>query len=86
MKEAGQQQMTRRRVTVRDASEILDHWQAGRSIRAIARSLGTGRPTVHKYISIAEAHGFRAGIPPPPQGWRAFLQEVAPEVDATLRK
>jgi len=69
MKEAGQQQMTRRRVTVRDASEILDHWQAGRSIRAIARSLGTGRPTVHKYISIAEAHGFRAGIPPPPQGW-----------------
>ncbi|MBM2832771.1 MAG: hypothetical protein HW414_1823, partial [Dehalococcoidia bacterium] len=33
---------------MRDASEILDHWQAGRSIRAIARSLGAGRPTVHK--------------------------------------
>jgi len=65
---------------VRDASEILDHWQAGRSIRVIARSLGAGRPTVHKYISIAEAHGYRPGIPSPPQGWRAFLQEVAPEV------
>ncbi len=64
---------------MRDASEILDHWQAGRSIRAIARSLGAGRPTVHKYISMAEAYGYRPGIPPPPQGWRAFLQEVAPE-------
>ncbi|MBM2831220.1 MAG: resolvase domain protein [Dehalococcoidia bacterium] len=35
---------------------------------------------MHKYISIAEAHGYRPGIPSPPQGWRAFLQEVAPEV------
>jgi transposase len=71
--------MARRVVTVRDAGEILEHWQAGRSVRGIARSLGTSRPTVRKYIAIAEAHGYGPGGSPPPQGWRAFLQEAAPE-------
>jgi transposase len=85
-KEAGQEKMARRKVTVRDAGEILEHWQAGRRIRAIARSLGADRPTVRKYVAIAEAHGYRPGEPPPRQGWRAFLQEVAPEVfDPALR-
>jgi len=65
---------------VRDAGEILEHWQAGRTTRAIARSLGTSRPTVRKYAAIAEAHGYRSGGSPPPQGWRAFLQEAAPEI------
>ncbi|MDM8000046.1 MAG: hypothetical protein QUS33_08615 [Dehalococcoidia bacterium] len=31
--------MARRRVTVRDIAEILEHWQAGRSIRGMAKSL-----------------------------------------------
>lgn len=71
---------------MRDAGEILEHWQAGRSVRAIARSLGADRPTVRKYVAIAEAHGYQPGDPPPSQGWRAFLQEVAPEVfDPVLR-
>ncbi|MCL0049040.1 hypothetical protein M1N13_01935 [Dehalococcoidia bacterium] len=35
--------MARRRFTVRDIAEILEHWQAGRSISAIARSLGVAR-------------------------------------------
>lgn len=71
---------------MRDAGEILEHWQARRSIRAIARSLGADRPTVRKYVAIAEAHGYRPGELPPSQGWRAFLQEVAPEVfDPALR-
>lgn len=65
---------------MRDAGEILEHWQAGRKTRAIARSLGAGRPTIRKYIAIAEAHGYHPGGPPPPQGWKAFLQEAAPEV------
>ena len=65
---------------MRDIAEILEHWQAGRSIRAMARSLGTSRPTVRKYICIAEAHGYRPGQLPPAEGWRAFLQEAAPEV------
>ena len=65
---------------MRDIGEILEHWQAGRSIRAMATGLGTSRPTVRKYISIAEAHGYRPGQPPPSLGWKVFLQEVAPEV------
>ena len=65
---------------MRDAEEMLAHWQAGRSIRSIAGSLGTSRPTIRKYVAIAEDHGYRVGGSPPPGGWRAFLQEAAPEV------
>ncbi len=72
--------MARRKITVRDVGEVLGHWQAGRSVRAINRSLGTSRPTIRKYKTIAEAHGFKPGSPPPPEGWRAFLEKVAPEL------
>jgi len=72
--------MARRKITVRDVGEVLEHWQAGRSVRAINRSLGVSRPTIRKYRAIAEAHGFRPGESPPPEGWRAFLEEVAPEL------
>jgi len=72
--------MARRKVTVRDAGEILDHWRAGRSIRAIAHSLGASHHTIRKYIAIAEAHGYRPGGSLPPEGWRAFLEEAAPEI------
>jgi hypothetical protein len=72
--------MARRKVIVRDVEEILEHWQAGRGIRTIARSLGASRPIVRKYVGIAEAHGYQPGGIPPPQGWRTFLQEVAPEI------
>ena len=65
---------------MRDIAEILEHWQAGRSIRGVAKSLGASRPTVRKYISIAESHGYGPAQPPPAQGWKAFLEEVAPEV------
>jgi hypothetical protein len=56
---------------VRDIAEILEHWQAGRSIRAMAARLGASRPTGRKYISIAEAHGYRPGQLPPAMGWKA---------------
>lgn len=72
--------MARRKITVRDVGEVLEHWQAGRSVRAINRSLGVSRPTIRKYRAIAEAHGFRPGGSPPPEGWRAFLDKVAPEL------
>jgi len=65
---------------VRDVAEILNHWQAGRSIRAISHSLGASRPTIRKYISIASAHGFRVGGSPPAEGWQAFLRDAAPEL------
>jgi transposase len=72
--------LARRIITVRDVAEILDHWQAGRSIRAISHSLGVSRPTIRKYISIASAHGFKPGGPCPAEGWQAFLKEAAPEI------
>lgn len=50
--------MARRKVTVRDIGEILDHWQSGRAIRAVARSLGVSRPTVCKYVAIGRSHGY----------------------------
>jgi len=72
--------MARRKITVRDVGEILEHWQAGRSIRAINRSLGVSRPTIRKYTAIAEAHGFRPRGPSPAEGWKAFLEGAAPEI------
>jgi len=43
---------------VRDIAEILEHWQAGRSICAISRSLGVSRPTIRKYVYAVEARGY----------------------------
>ena len=71
--------MARRRFTVRDIAEILEHWQARRSICAISRSLGVCRATVRKYVYAAEARGYRQGDPTPSQGWKAFLREVIPK-------
>ena len=76
--------MARRRLTVRDIAEILEHWRAGRSIRGISHSLGVARPTVRKYVYAAEARGLHPGDPAPPQGWKAFLKEVAPKPPAPL--
>jgi len=72
--------LARRVFTVRDVAEILNHWQAGRSIRAISSSLGASRPAIRKYISLACAHGFKPGGLPPPEGWQAFLKSAAPEI------
>jgi transposase len=63
---------------VRDIAEILEHWQAGRSICAISRSLGVCRTTVRKYVYAAEARGYHQGDPTPSQGWKAFISEVIP--------
>jgi transposase len=70
--------VARRRFLVRDIAEILEHWQAGRSICAISRSLGVCRATVRKYVYAAEARGYHQGDPTPPQGWKVFLKEVIP--------
>jgi len=72
--------VSRRDFTVRDVAEILNHWQAGRSIRAISRSLGASHPTIRKYISIANSHGFKPGGLPPPEGWQSFMKSAAPEI------
>ncbi|MBI4332040.1 MAG: IS21 family transposase [Chloroflexi bacterium] len=71
--------MARRRIIVRDISEILGHWQAGRSIRAIARSLGTDRKTIKKYVKVAVEQGFQpAPDGGPPEGWGSWVARNFP--------
>ena len=41
--------MGRRSFAMRDIMEIYLHWQAGRSLRAIAQSLAVDRKTIRKY-------------------------------------
>lgn len=53
--------MARREFSVREIAEVLTHWDAGRGIRQIARSLGMDRNTVRKYVRMAEGAGFEVG-------------------------
>jgi hypothetical protein len=48
-----------------EIKEVLRHWQAGGSQRAIARSTGLSRTTVRKYILAAEQADLHQGGPPP---------------------
>jgi hypothetical protein len=47
--------LARRRFLVGDIAEILEHWQAGRSIGSISRSFAVSRATIRKYVYAAEA-------------------------------
>lgn len=71
--------MGRRSFAVRDIAEILDHWQHGRSLRAIGRSLGLDRKTVRKYVRLAQQAGFTRGQSPP-EGWGPWLAQTHPEL------
>jgi len=53
--------MVRRSFAVREIIEILLHWQAGRPLRQIARSLGVDRNTLRKFVALAVSLGYRAG-------------------------
>jgi hypothetical protein len=53
-----------RRFDVADVVEVLQHWQAGRSTRALARSLGMGRDRLRAIVARAEAAGLAPGGPP----------------------
>jgi len=71
--------MARRRILVRDVAEIMEHWQAGRSIRAIARSLGADRDTIRRYVRAAQGQGYYPGpVGGPPQGWKAWVAQTFP--------
>ena len=45
--------MAGRRFEVADVVEVLQHWQAGQSVRHLARSLGVGRDRVRAIIGAA---------------------------------
>jgi len=73
--------MLRRSFAVRDIIEILLHWQTGRSLRKIARSLGVDRETVRKFVTLAEKLGYRArGTQLSAEQWAAVLATHAPEL------
>ena len=57
--------MARRSFAVREIAEILDHWQHGRSVTAIAGSLNLDRKTVRKYVGLVTGAGFARGQGPP---------------------
>jgi transposase len=78
--------MVRRSFTVRDIAEILTHWQAGRPLRQIARSLGVDRNTVRKYVDLAVRLGYRPGeVRFSLQEWSAIVAEHAPELAEPAR-
>src|SRR5260370_24705581 len=53
--------MARRRIRVADIKEVLVGWDRGQSVSAIARMLGYTRPTVRKYIGVAQRLEIRPG-------------------------
>ena len=79
--------MVRRSFTVRDIAEILVHWQAGRSLRQIAHSLGVDRNTVRKYVVLAISLGYQQASPRlSQQEWSVILQQqAAPFADPASR-
>ncbi len=73
--------MVRRSFAVRDIAEILIHWQAGRPLRQIARSLGVDRNTVRKYVALAVRLGYRPGQTSlSSQEWAGIVAQHAPEL------
>src|SRR5579884_125322 len=77
--------MGRRSLLVANVVEVLEHWAAGRPLRAIAESLGLDRNTVRKYITPAREAGFGPGTGPPPEGWAGFVTRVCPRLGTARR-
>jgi transposase len=63
---------------VANVVEVLEHWAAGRPLRAIAVSLGLDRNTVRKYVTPAREAGYGPACGAPPEGWAAFVARVCP--------
>jgi transposase len=73
--------VVRRNFTMRDIAEILIHWQAGRSLRQIAHSLGVDRNTVRKYVALASSLGYQpGGVRLSLQEWSTVLQQHATQL------
>jgi hypothetical protein len=72
--------MAGRRFNVADVVEVLQHWQAGRSVRQLASSLGMGRGRVRQIVAAAAASGVRPSDPALTRPeWEARLPELFPE-------
>ena len=79
--------MARRSFQVRDVTEILVHWDAGRSQSEIADSLGMDRKTVKKYLAPALAAGMVPGSGRSHAEWAAVARDWFPQLaDTSLRQ
>ncbi len=56
--------MSRRSIPMNDFAEVLFHWQKGQNKTQIAVSLGISRPTVRKYLKVAQTAGLTMGSDP----------------------
>src|SRR5947208_15373478 len=70
--------MARRRFDVHDVTEILVHWDAGRSESEIATSLGLDRKTVKKYLTPALEAGPAPGSGRTQAEWSLLVREWFP--------
>ena len=77
--------MARRSWQLNQIIEILEHWQSGRSIKAIARSLGVDRKTVRKYVGGIMNAGITREDRLDQQEWAALLRQQFPELDHVQR-
>ena len=72
---------------MRDVTEILVHWDAGRSQSEIADSLGLDRKTVKKYLTPAIEAGIEPGSGRSQEEWSTLVREWFPHLaDTTLRQ
>ncbi len=72
--------MARRRVEVVDVVEVLVQWQAGRSLKQIARSTGMSRNTVRRYLAAVTAVGLRREPVLPRSELHALVEKACPEL------
>jgi transposase len=79
--------MARRSFDVPNVTEILVHWDAGRSQSEIADSLGLDRKTVKKYLTPAIEAGIEPGSGRNQAEWSTLVREWFPHLaDTTLRQ
>jgi hypothetical protein len=69
----------RRSLDVTNVVEVLEHWAAGRPLRAIALSLGLDRNTVRKYITPAREAGYGPGAGVPVDGLGGIRRARVPK-------
>ena len=68
--------MAYREVSRVEITEVIRQWQAGRGIRAIARSTGLARNTIRKYLLTAQSRGLARDGPPPTESQLTTLVQL----------
>ena len=61
-----------------DLMEIYSHWQAGDSLRKMAKNLGIDRATLRHYIAAASAADIHPDTPMTPEQWEAWIHDTFP--------